>query len=356
MKPSLAKLAQLNEFDEIIDARSPAEFAADHIPGARNCPALDDAERARIGTLYVQVSAFAARRAGAALVARHIAAYLEACFAERPRDWRPLIYCWRGGKRSGAFVTVFREIGWDAAQLDGGYKTFRRHVIERLEALPATLRFQVVCGPTGCGKTRLLQALAARGAQVLDLETLASHKGSVLGGLPDASQPGQRHFETKLLTALEKFDPERNVFVEAESRRIGALALPTTLIDAMRNSPCLEVDASVEARVAFLLRDYAHLLSEPGRLSAALTRLRLVQGGERTARWQQLADERSWDPLVRELLEHHYDPQYRRSQLRHYRQPAARYIRAKSLASEELDALAGEILAVPALHTAHGGR
>ncbi len=169
MNQGLANVAQLAEFDEIIDTRSPSEFGEDHVPGAVNCPALNDVERARIGTLYKQDSPFAARKAGAALVARNIACCLEERFADRGREWRPLIYCWRGGKRSGAFVTVFRQIGWDACQLEGGYKSYRRFVVAELERLPARFRFRIVSGATGSGKSRLLQALAAQGAQALDL-------------------------------------------------------------------------------------------------------------------------------------------------------------------------------------------
>ena len=202
MTPDRPPLADLASFDAIIDVRSPAEFAEDHIPGAINCPVLDDEQRIVVGTLYKQVSPFEARKIGAALVSENIARHLRAHFLDKAKDWKPLIYCWRGGNRSGSMTTVFRAVGWKAVQLDGGYKTWRSHVVTQLENLPQAFTFRVVCGATGSGKTRILQAIADLGEQVLDLETLASHKGSVLGVLPGQPQPSQKSFETSLLTVL----------------------------------------------------------------------------------------------------------------------------------------------------------
>ncbi|MFN6962075.1 MAG: tRNA 2-selenouridine(34) synthase MnmH, partial [Rhodocyclaceae bacterium] len=262
----IATVAQLAEFDAILDARSPAEYADDHIPGAISCPVLSNEERARVGTIYKQVSPFEAKKQGAVLVARNIATLIEAHFLDKPKSWRPLIYCWRGGQRSGAFTHILREIGWDAHRLEGGYKGWRRHVIERLAQLPPQFSFRVVAGPTGSAKSRLLEALARRGAQVLHLEALAAHKGSVLGVLPDEPQPSQKMFETRLMQALTAFDPGHPVYVEAESRRIGKVQLPDALIEAMRAAPCLKIEACRCARADFLLRDYAHFLERPERL------------------------------------------------------------------------------------------
>jgi len=346
MNQGLANVAQLVEFDEILDTRSPSEFGEDHVPGAVNCPALNDVERARIGTLYKQDSPFAARKAGAALVARNIACCLEERFADRGREWRPLIYCWRGGKRSGAFVTIFRQIGWDACQLEGGYKSYRRFVVAELERLPARFRFRIVSGATGSGKSRLLQALAAQGAQALDLEALAAHKGSVLGELPDASQPSQKMFESRLLQALSSLDPARTVYAEAESRRIGNLQVPDALMAAMRASPCLRVVATLPARVQFLLTDYQYFLLDPQRLRSRLDCLRGHQSNDVLARWMQLIDRGDWPALVADLLERHYDPLYNRSQGRNYVQyPAAPGFDTDDLSPSGLQRLAAAILA-----------
>ncbi|MCH2218947.1 MAG: tRNA 2-selenouridine(34) synthase MnmH [Dechloromonas sp.] len=274
MKRPNPTVADLAAYDEIIDVRSPSEFAEDHIPGAINCPVLDDAQRAEVGTLYKQVSPFEAKKIGAALVSENIGRHLKERFLDRPKSWKPLIYCWRGGERSGSMTTVFRAIGWNAGQLDGGYKSWRSHVIAQLDELPTRYRFIVLCGATGNAKTRILQALGKRGAQILDLETLASHKGSVLGVLPDQPQPSQKAFETALLASLSGLDPQRPVFVEAESRKIGNLHVPEALIERIRQSDCVTVDATHEARVSFLLKDYDYFLGRPELLASRLEVLR----------------------------------------------------------------------------------
>lgn len=316
--PEVATVAQLDLFDEIVDVRSPAEYAEDHVPDALSAPVLDDAQRAEIGTLHKQASPFEAKRRGAALVARNIAAHLETLFAGRDRGWRPLVYCWRGGKRSGAMTHILREVGWQAAQLEGGYKAYRREVLAQLEALPATLSYRVVCGETGSAKSRLLEALAARGAQVLDLERLACHRGSVLGSLPGAPQPSQKMFETRVWDALRRFEPDVPVFVEAESRKIGQLQVPESLIEAMRASPCVRIEADVAARVAFLLEDYGHFLADPAALKSQLECLAGLHGRETIDAWRALAERGDFAALVAELLVNHYDPAYRRSMGRNY--------------------------------------
>jgi tRNA 2-selenouridine synthase len=189
-------IADLGRFDTIVDARSPSEFAEDRLPNAVNWPSLDDAERALVGTEYKQVSPFAARKRGAALVARNVAAHVEHHVLDKPHGWTPLVYCWRGGKRSGALATVLDQIGFRVHVLEGGYRAFRRALVAALDELPARFEWRVVCGPTGSGKSRLLAALAAQGAQVLDLETLANHRGSVLGLVPGTRQPSQKAFDT----------------------------------------------------------------------------------------------------------------------------------------------------------------
>jgi tRNA 2-selenouridine synthase len=308
-----ANVSQLAEFDTVIDVRSPAEFAEDHIPGAINCPVLDNEERIRVGTLYKQVSPFDARKLGAALVARNIARHLDEQLNQHPKSWRPLIYCWRGGQRSGAFTHILREIGWSARRLDGGYKSWRHHVLQSLEILPGQLDFRVIAGPTGSGKSRLLEALAALGGQVLHLEELAAHKGSVLGNLPDVVQPSQKMFETRLYVAMTKVSPEQPVFVEAESRRIGQLRLPDQLNTVIHEAPCLRIEAGLSARVEFLLKDYAYLCA-PGRLNEQLERLKEIRGKERILRWQTLANAGNFRELVIQLLSEHYDPMYAHSQ------------------------------------------
>jgi tRNA 2-selenouridine synthase len=303
----------LSSYDTIVDCRSPAEYAHDHIPGAVSAPVLDDDERAQVGTLYKQVSPFEAKKVGAALLAKNVAHHMETLFAGKPKTWRPLVYCWRGGKRSGAMAHILREVGWDANTLQGGYKAYRRWVVAQLETVPTQFRFTVIHGPTGSGKSRLLAALARAGAQVLDLEQLAAHRGSVLGGLPDRPQPSQKMFESRLLAALSALDPARTVFVEGESKKIGQLQVPDALMGTMRASPCVRLEASVDTRVALLLDEYRHFVADRAALDAQLDCLVDLHGRDKIASWKALAASGAWREFVSRLLLEHYDPAYKRS-------------------------------------------
>src|SRR6266849_5062425 len=302
-----------SEFDSVIDARTPSEYAEDHVPGAISAPVLDDAERASVGTLYKQVSPFEAKKLGASLIAKNVALYIQKLFADRPSNWRPLVYCWRGGKRSAAMAHILREIGWDAQTLPGGYKAYRRWVVEQLEKKPAGLDFCVIHGPTGSGKSRLLSSLRRAGAQVLDLEDLAAHRGSVLGGLPDRPQPSQKMFESLLLKEMSALDAARPVFVEGESKKIGQLQVPEALIARMRSSRCLLLETDLETRVTLLLDEYRHFLEDRPALDAQLDCLVALHGRERVAEWKALAARGAWREFVARLLVEHYDPAYRRS-------------------------------------------
>ncbi|MFM7531246.1 MAG: tRNA 2-selenouridine(34) synthase MnmH [Rubrivivax sp.] len=311
-------LARLAQFDAVVDARSPAEHALDHLPGALNWPVLDDEERRLVGTEYTQLSAFEARKRGAAMAARNIARHLEREGASLGPEWKPLVYCWRGGQRSGSLALVLAQVGFEVQVLEGGYRAFRRRVLADLEDAGAGLDFRVLCGRTGTGKSRLLRALASHGAQVLDLEALAEHRGSVLGAVPDRSQPTQKAFETRLWHALRGFDPTRAVFVESESRTIGRLRLPDALLQRMRAAPCLHLEMGLPARVALLREDYAHYVADTAALCERLDTLREARGHACVAGWQALAREGRIDALVTALLESHYDPVYLRSMARNY--------------------------------------
>jgi tRNA 2-selenouridine synthase len=320
--------AMAAQFDALIDTRSPAEYAEDHVPGAISAPVLDDAERAAIGTLYKQVSPFDAKKRGAALVARNIAAHVETLFADKPRSWRPLVYCWRGGKRSGAMAHVLREIGFEAHTLEGGYRAYRRYVVSQLQEIPSRIEFRVIHGPTGSGKSRLLTALEHRSAQVLDLEALAAHRGSVLGNLPGRAQPSQKCFESGLLAALRALDPAKPVFVEGESRKIGQLQVPALLIERMRASRCVLLETALETRVSLLLEEYGHFVADRPALEAQLDCLAALHGHARIAEWKVLAAKGAWREFVARLLTEHYDEAYRRSSERNFpRLPQAARVR-----------------------------
>lgn len=311
-------LARWADFDNIIDARSESEFALDHLPGALNWPSLNDAERTLVGTQYKQASPFEARKQGAVLVARNIAGHIERELTQTARDWRPLVYCWRGGQRSGALATVLDHIGFHVHVLEGGYREFRRAVRGQLESLPAGLNLVAVCGRTGSGKSRLLHALAKAGAQVLDLEDLASHRGSVLGPLPDRPQPSQKAFETLVWQALRSFDPAQPVYVESESRTIGRLRVPEALLLRLRASVCVQLQMPLQARVAFLLEDYVHFVDDVNSFCLRLDALREVCGALAVDGWQLQARSGQIAAVVQSLLTQHYDPIYMRSMQRNF--------------------------------------
>lgn len=337
--------ADRHAFDAIIDARSPAEFAEDHIPGAINCPVLDDEERAIVGTIYHQQSAFEARRIGGAMVAANLARHLRERFADQPQQWRPLVYCWRGGMRSGSMVQWLRLVGWDAQQLAGGYKAFRRYVVEQIATLTPQLNLRVLVGATGSAKTRVLQELRRLGAQVLDLEHCARHKGSLLGALPGVPQPSQKNFETQIATALEGLDLSRPLYVEGESARIGRLTVPVPLVERMRAGACIEIEAPVPERLAYLLRDYAYLGDDPDALAQRLAALTELHGKETVQRWQAWARTHDLEPLFHELMVRHYDPHYGRSQARNFAQWEQRHrVPAPDLSVEGLEHVARAVL------------
>ena len=337
------------QFDTIIDVRSPAEYAEDHIPGAISAPVLDDAERAQVGTLYKQVSPFDAKKAGAALVTKNVSRHIDGLFKGKDKSWRPLVYCWRGGKRSGAMAHILREVGWNADTLEGGYKAYRRWVIQQLEGIPERLDLRVIHGPTGSGKSRLLVALKRAGAQAVDLEDLAAHRGSVLGNLPDRLQPSQKMFESLLLKELSALDPARPVFVEGESKKIGELQVPEALMSRMRASPCVLLETSLETRVDLLLDEYRHFLEDRKTLEAQLDCLVALHGRERIAEWKSMTD---WRALVARLLVEHYDPAYRHSSARNFAQlPDAVTLRIAS-ANDAAFASAADALLEPAPVTA----
>lgn len=296
--------------DMLIDVRAPSEYRQDHIPGAVNLPVLSDAQRITVGTIYKQQSPFSARKIGAAMVARNAAAHIEGPLADKPGGWRPLVYCWRGGQRSGSFAAILREIGWQVETVKGGYKSWRRLVVQALHDHPLPFRLQLIDGGTGTGKTRLLARLAARGAQTIDLEALAAHRGSVFGptGL---TQPSQKAFEGRLAMALCRFDPARPVFVEAESARIGQCQIPPALWKAMLQAPRVHLTAPLLSRSRHLMQDYADIIADTPRLQAVLEKLKIYHGQKQVAEWSAMAAAGAYEDLCIALITRHYDPRYK---------------------------------------------
>lgn len=296
------------DFDTIIDVRSPSEWAEDHVPGAISLPVLDDAERARVGTIYKQVSPFTARKIGAALVAKNAAAHLEGPLADKPGGWRPLVYCWRGGQRSGSFASILSQIGWRVEVVKGGYKAWRRLVVAALYTDAFPFRLVVLDGNTGSAKTEVLNLLPARGVQVLDLEGLANHRGSLFGWV--GAQPSQKAFEGRLALALARLDPLRPVVVEAESAKVGECRLPPKLWRAMVAAPRVALEAPRRARAEYLLRAYADLVADVARLDQVVASLSLAHPREVIAEWRAMVAEGRFVDLAEGLMARHYDPRY----------------------------------------------
>jgi tRNA 2-selenouridine synthase len=319
-------LQQLDSFDTIIDARTEAEFDEDHLPAALNWPTLNNAQRIEVGTAYKQINAFEAKKRGAAMAAANISKHIDNFVMDKPRDWKPLTYCWRGGKRSGSLSLILSEIGFQVRIIDGGYKAFRAALVEDIPRLVEKLNFIVVCGPTGSGKTRLLQALSTISAsetqpapQVLDLEALANHRSSVLGVLPGLPQPTQKAYDTLVWDALRRFDPTRPVYVESESKKVGNVVVPVSLMDKMRSSTCLNLQLSMEERVALLMEDYDFFVKDTAFFCDRLEALVSARGRDVVKRWQALAQANDCETVVRELLIDHYDPVYFASMKRNFK-------------------------------------
>jgi len=336
---SVAQAASL-DFDMIIDVRSPAEYAIDHLPGAINLPALDDEERARVGTIYKQVSPFDARKIGAALVAKNVARHLEGPLAGMSGGWRPLVYCWRGGQRSGSFATILRAVGWRTELIEGGYKTWRRLVIDALDQ-PIRAPVVVLDGNTGSAKTEILRAAEALGAQAIDLEGLANHRGSIFGAMA-GGQPAQTGFEGRLAVALARLDPARPLLLEGESSKVGEILLPKSVWSALRAAPRLRLAAPLAERAEYLTRAYADIVADPARLARLIDQLRPYHAAEVIHDWHQLAASGDFRALAAGLMERHYDPRYDKHRARQERQVIE--LAAPSLAPEAITGLAAEVI------------
>ena len=301
-------------FDDIIDVRAPAEFAEDHLPGAINLPVLNDEERARVGTIYKQVNPFTARKLGAALVAANAARHLQTVLADKPGGWRPLVYCWRGGQRSGSFASILSQIGWRVETIDGGYKAWRHLVSHALCNVPFAAPMMVLDGNTGTAKTEVLHLLAKRGLQVIDLEGMANHRGSLFGAM--GAQPSQKMFERDLALAIAAIDPARPVVVEAESSKVGNCRLPPELWKAMGTAPRLAISAPVAARAQYLTRAYGDMVADPARLAGVIDRLRPAHADDLINAWQAMVQRGAFAELAEGLMSHHYDPRYEKHRAR----------------------------------------
>ena len=308
------QFASLTDYSAIIDVRSPAEYAIDHIPGAVNLPVLDDNQRHEVGKLYKE-DPFAGRKLGMACVAGNLAKMATGPLHDQQACWRPLVYCWRGGMRSNSVVTTLRQVGWQADAIPGGYKAYRAYVRTCLDTLPGLFSWRVLCGPTGAGKTLLLAELARQGTQVLDLEELANHRGSLFGHC--GPQPSQRGFESALIHRFKELDRSTPVFVEAESKVIGKLRLPDALLACMRAGSVVSVVAPLMARARLTARDYARY-ADAQEFATVTAKLVRYVGGHQVQLWHELHSAGQYVELAASILEQHYDPRYFRSLAKNY--------------------------------------
>lgn len=337
---SLSDLAA-HGFDDIIDVRAPAEYAEDHLPGAISLPVLDDAQRAEVGTIYKQVNPFTARKLGAALVAANAARHLQGPLADKPGAWRPLVYCWRGGQRSGSFAMILGQIGWRVETIAGGYKAWRALVVKALYDTPFPCKVVVLDGNTGSAKTDVLKLLAARGVQVLDLEGLARHRGSLFGGL--GPQPSQKAFDCALAMAMSRLDPARVVVIEAESSKVGNCRLPPEIWKAMQRAPRVAIAAPLAARAEYLTRAYGDLIADTEALAAVIERLRPAHAGERIAEWLAMVQRGAFADLAAGLMQYHYDPRYEKHRAR--LEVPMQEVAAEGLGPGDLERLADQVAA-----------
>ncbi len=331
------------KFDTIIDVRSPSEFANDHIIGAINCPVLSDQEREKVGTIYKKESTFKAKIIGSSLTARNIADHIEKKFLKQKGSWQPLIYCWRGGQRSKAFSIILSEVGWRTYQLDGGYKEYRNRVVKFFETIGSKLKIILISGKTGSAKTKILQEIGELGGQIIDLEGLANHKGSLLGKMPGLDQPSQKLFESKLFKKLKQLDLKKNIYIEAESSKIGNVHIPKSIWAKMIISPRVEIKADLKLRTNFLVKDYDYMCKNPYLIYPLLNGLKKRLSKNLIESWKELIIKKDWTKLTQSFLDNHYDPSYSSNTIKNDRK-IVKLIDVKSLTQKEIRQIAKKIL------------
>ena len=327
---------------EIIDVRSPTEFENDHIPGSINIPILSDIERHEVGLKYKQVNPFKAKIMGASLISKNISSVLEKEFSNKSGSWHPLIYCWRGGQRSRSLALVLNEIGWRVSVLKGGYKNFRKKVLNELDNVEQ-FNFKIIQGQTGSAKTKILSSLKNLKAQVLDLEDLASHRGSLLGKELGKKQPSQKYFETLLHNKIFEFNFNFPIYLESESSKIGNLHIPSKIWEKISVSERILLDVPFNERVKFLLNEYDHLTKQKDLLKPFLKGMVSQYSKKLINYWEELILNNNWEKFVGEILENHYDPKYKFSEIR-YKDKIKFKIEIKKLDKLNVDKTSKKIL------------
>lgn len=292
-----------------IDVRSPSEFEDDTIPGAINIPLFNDEERKAVGTTYVQVNKVEAKKLGVRLLSPKLPDMLDQVL-EIKRNHNSLVaFCARGGYRSGFFCSAFSSIGIPIFQLDGGYKGYRKEVIDSLPNLNDKVTYIVLSGNTGVGKTDILHNLRSMGCSVLDLEGAANHRGSIFGSIGIGECNSQKKFETNIYDQLMKAK-DNYIFVEAESIKIGKVSIPKYISEKMKNGIQIFVESDIEHRIKSLKKDY--ILNDDWKNESIKAMDYLINyiSKDKINMLKQEVMNGNFDFVAEELMEKYYDPMY----------------------------------------------
>jgi tRNA 2-selenouridine synthase len=293
------------------DVRSPGEYEQATVPGAFSLPIFDNEERKIIGTIYHQIGTEHAKDKGLEIVSTKLPELVRS-FKQQAGDREVVVFCWRGGMRSESIVAVLRAMGLAAYQLNGGYKQYRRYVLNQISSLDVDGRFVVIHGPTGSGKTKLLYELKKINVPMIDLEGLANHRGSVFGDMFLGHQPTQKMFESKLFNLLQKYEHEKWIVLENESKKIGRIWLQDSFYSAMTSGKHIYLSVSLETRIKRILKEY-YRSGETVTPEDCLERLEQIKkwiGNSKISELKQLIANKDWERMVRILLVDYYDPLY----------------------------------------------
>ncbi|MGE5404281.1 MAG: tRNA 2-selenouridine(34) synthase MnmH [Candidatus Saccharibacteria bacterium] len=292
-----------------IDVRSSAEYLDAAIPGAVNIPLLDNSERQEIGTLYKQEGPQAARKRGLELIGPGLAE-LVARIEEEATQGDVVLYCWRGGERSKSVAQLLNIMHVSGYRLVGGFREYRRHVVQRLAELP-TGKVAVIHGLTGTGKTEIIKHLRQKGLPAVDLEELANHRGSVFGSVGLGEQPSQKEFDNRLLIELDWAEKFGYVIVESESRKIGRLFLPERLFDGMKNGLHVQIYDTIYGRIGRLQKEYVdNQRIQESELLTSVKGLERYIGKKKVSQLEELIRNKQFDEAIGTLLVDYYDPLY----------------------------------------------
>ncbi len=252
-KIKLEELWENLEDRVLIDVRSPAEYTYAHVPSALSLPLFNDEERAKVGTIYKQVSPESALLKGLDFVGPKMSGFIKKAIKWSP-DRRVIVQCWRGGKRSGSMAWLLKFAGFDVLTVAGGYKAYRNFILQQFEN--QQIKPIILGGKTGSGKTFILKELAKQGEQIIDLEALANHKGSAFGWIGENPQPSSEQFDNDLYEVFRKIDPTRRVWIENESRSIGSVFIQQGFWNQMRSAPLIHIEVPFDTRVKHLVEGY----------------------------------------------------------------------------------------------------